>query len=158
MNKLIRNRFTKLDKDVGAHPVSGEPSRVKQEPRDQVDINAIWARAKKGILPPPWMTNRKGFYDEHFADRPTNFAEAYETVQKAEALFDQLPLEFRREIDHDPRNIDKAPRELLERFGLLKKAPAPQEPTVGEKGASEPPTARRETSKKAAPAADKGEE
>lgn len=109
------------------HPLSGEPTRVKQEFKKDVDINEIVARMKRGISPPPWLTSNTPRYGD-FVDLPASFQEAHEILRRGEAAFKSLPLEFRRELDHDPRNLDKAPRELFERFGLLKKSGSPESP------------------------------
>lgn len=101
------------------NPLSGEPSRTKQEFKKEVDINEIIARMRRGIQPPPWMTSATPRYGD-FSNMPASFQEAYAVVEAGEAAFASLPLEFRRALDHDPRNLDKAPRELYEQFGLLK--------------------------------------
>lgn len=106
------------------NPVSGEPTRVKQEFKNEVDINEIIARMQRGIQPPPWMTSSTPYYGD-FSDMPASFMEAHAIVEAGEAAFKSLPLEFRRELDHDPRNLDKAPRELYERFGLIKPKDSP---------------------------------
>lgn len=129
MNEKFKSAY---NRGRGApHPVSDEPTRVKQEFKKDVDINEIVARMKRGISPPPWLTSNTPRYGD-FTDLPASFQEAHEIMRRGEAAFKSLPLEFRRELDHDPRNLDKAPRELFERFGLLKqKAPdeaAPEAP------------------------------
>ena len=101
------------------HPEPTEPSRVKQEFKKEVNINTIVERMRRGIQPPPWMTSATPRYGD-FSNMPTNFMDAFAMVERAEEAFMSLPLEFRRELDHDPRNLDKAPRELYERYGLLK--------------------------------------
>lgn len=119
-------------------PLSGEPSRTKQEFKKEVNINTIIDRMQRGIQPPQWMTSNTPRYGD-FTGMPTSFQEAYEMVEKAEAAFASLPLEFRRAIDHDPRNLEKAPRELYERFGLLEKksgeASPPKSPSDGQSAA-----------------------
>lgn len=115
---LIRSAFT--PREPVNHPLSGEPSRTKQEFKKEVNINTIIERMRKGIQPPPWMTAATPRYGD-FTNMPTTFMEAHAMVEKAEEAFRSLPLDFRRALDHDPRNLDKAPRELFERYGLLKK-------------------------------------
>lgn len=116
-------------------PLSGEPSRTKQEFKKEVNINTIIERMQKGIQPPAWMTSNTPHYGD-FTELPSSFQEAYELVEKAEAAFAGLPVGFRRAIDHDPRNLDKAPRELYEEYGLLKpknseEATPPKSPSDG---------------------------
>lgn len=117
MNHRVRNRF---DRMKSIHPrLDRIPHPVKQEFAKDVNINNIIGKMKKGISPPPWMTAATPRYGD-FTGGPQSLMEAFDVVQRAEEAFASLPLEFRREIDHDPRNIANAPRELFERFGLLK--------------------------------------
>jgi len=102
-------------------PVSNEPTRTKQEFVKEVDINNIVARMRKGIQPPSWMTSSTPRFGD-FTNLPVSFQEAHAIMAQGEAAFAGLPLEFRRALDHDPRNLDNAPRELYEQFGLLKKS------------------------------------
>nr|QJB19196.1 MAG: internal scaffolding protein [Microvirus sp.] len=99
--------------------VSGLPTRVKQEFRTDVDINTIFAKAKAGVQPPAWLTSAT----PRFGDFTSSYdmQSAFDVVEKASVAFNALPLEFRREIDHDPSKIASAPRELWERFGLVSK-------------------------------------
>jgi len=113
------------------NPVSGEPTRTKQEFIKDVNINTIIRRLQNGQHPPAWMTQNTPHYGD-FADMPASFMEAHQIMEAGNKAFLALPLEMRRELDHDPRNLDKAPRELFERFNLLKQpaspSPAPKEP------------------------------
>lgn len=102
------------------HPLSGEPSRTKQEFKNEVNINEIINRMRRGINPPQWMTAATPRYGD-FSNMPTSFQEAYAIVEAGEAAFRALPLEFRRALDHNPANLASAPRSLYEQFGLLKK-------------------------------------
>nr|QJB19949.1 MAG: internal scaffolding protein [Microvirus sp.] len=114
-------------------------SRVKQEFKKEVNINFIVERMKRGIQPPPWMTSATPHYGD-FSNMPTSLTEAFQIMEKAEEAFASLPLEFRRELDHDPRNLERAPKALYERFGLLKKAPGGTSGTPeGSAGAHLPP-------------------
>lgn len=127
MKKIIRSAYTER-KPVN-NPLSGEPSRTKQEFKKEVDINEIVAKMRRGIQPPPWMTSNTPHYGD-FSEMPASFMEAYAIVEEGEAAFKSLPLEFRRALDHDPRNLDSAPRELYEQFGLLKKPEVAEQPTA----------------------------
>lgn len=116
--------------------LSGEPSRTKQEFKDEVNINTIIDRMQKGIQPPAWMTSNTPHYGD-FTNQPTSFQEAFAIVEAAELAFESLPLGFRRAIDHDPRNLDTAPRELYEQYGLLnpkksEEASPPKSPSDGQ--------------------------
>jgi len=112
----IRSAYS--EREPVNNPVSNEPTRTKQEFVKEVNINEIVARMKRGISPPPWMTSATPRYGD-FTNMPQSFQESYAIVEAGEAAFASLPLEFRRALDHDPRNLDNAPRELYEQFGLL---------------------------------------
>ncbi|QXP08075.1 MAG: internal scaffolding protein [Arizlama microvirus] len=142
MKKIIRAAFTKRDPvDV---PLSGEPSRTKQEFKKEVNINEIIARMRRGISPPPWMTSATPRYGD-FSNLPASFQESYAIVEAGERAFASLPLEFRRALDHDPRNLDRAPRSLYEQFGLLKqKSGEASPPTDREDGSPASPVAPKE--------------
>jgi len=116
MKKIIRSAYTQ--RQPVNNPLSGEPTRVKQEFKNEVDINEIVARMRRGISPPPWMTSNTPRYGD-FSNMPSSFQEAYAITEAGEAAFRSLPLDFRRALDHNPRNLDKAPRELYEQFGLI---------------------------------------
>jgi len=126
MKREIRSAFS--DRKPVNNPVSGEPSRVKQEFQDEVNINTIVRKMRNGISPPAWMTAATPRYGD-FTGMPTSFQDAYNLIERAEEAFRSLPLEFRRAIDHNPANIDRAPRELFEQFGLLKKPAGAESPT-----------------------------
>lgn len=102
--------------------VDKETSRVKQEFVKEVNINTIMGRAKQGQVPPAWMRSTTPRYGD-FTDQPQTLMEAFDVVQKAQEAFLSLPVAFRRELDHNPMNLDKAPRELYEKYGLLKETP-----------------------------------
>lgn len=128
---VIRNCFNSSMRVI--HPVGERAhSRVKQEFSKEVDINYIVHRMKKGISPPSWMTSRTPRFGD-FSDMPQSLMESFAIVQNAREAFESLPLEFRRALDHDPRNLDRAPRELYEQFGLIKK-PAAEEGASGASG------------------------
>jgi len=102
------------------NPQTDEPTRTKQAFKKECDINEIVARMRKGIVPPAWMTQNTPRYGD-FSNLPATFMEAHAIVETAAEAFKSLPLEFRRALDHDPRNLDKAPLKLYEQFGLVKK-------------------------------------
>lgn len=95
-------------------------SRVKQEMKNKVNINTIMRRAINGEMPPAWMTSKTPYYGD-FTRGPVTIQDAFDVVERAEESFKALPIEFRRALNHDPRNLLSAPKELYERFGLLKK-------------------------------------
>lgn len=140
MSVVIRSAYS-LREPVN-NPVSGEPTPTKQEFKNEVNINEIISRMRRGITPPQWMTSATPRYGD-FTNMPTSFQEAYALIETAENAFASLPLEFRRALDHNPANLPNAPRELYERFGLLKNVPKSEEAplptnteTTSPKGAS----------------------
>lgn len=137
-------------------PLSGEPSRTKQEFKKEVNINEIIARMRRGIQPPPWMTSATPRYGD-FSNMPASFQEAFAIVEQGEAAFASLPLEFRRALDHDPRNLDSAPRELYEQFGLLKKPEKIEQPSSPKGDPQGQPTGGPTASKEATKTAKKAQ-
>lgn len=115
--RKIRSAYS--ERKAVHNPLSGEPTITKQEFKKEVNINEIIQRMKKGINPPAWMTSATPRYGD-FSDMPNSFQDAYALIETAEAAFRSLPLEFRRELDHNPANLDKAPKELYAKYGLLK--------------------------------------
>ncbi|AZL82749.1 internal scaffolding protein [Apis mellifera associated microvirus 31] len=139
-------------------PLSGEPSRTKQEFKTEVNINEIVARMRRGISPPAWMTSATPRYGD-FTDMPVSFQEAHAIMEAGQAAFLGLPLEIRRAIDHDPTRINEIPKELYAKFGLLKPedpaSPAPKAPgSPPVDPSSNEPTGSKKASKKDAPPAD----
>lgn len=130
-------------------PLSGEPTPTKQEFKKEVNINTIIQRMQKGISPPQWMTSATPRFGD-FTDMPCSFQEAYAVIERAEESFKSLPLEFRRALDHNPANLQNAPRELYEKFGLLKKSDAAEVPSA--------PTSKDSTNPKGASGTKKGAE
>lgn len=120
MTKKLEIRSAYSPREPVNNPLSGEPTRTKQEFKDEVNINEIISRMKKGISPPAWMTAATPRYGD-FSNMPTSFQEAYAIVEAGEAAFKSLPLGFRRALDHNPANLQNAPRELYDQYGLLKK-------------------------------------
>lgn len=119
MKVKIRSAFSGSVRSF--HPiVEDKPHKTQGEFKKECDINNIVKRWKDGVQPPSWMTSKTPRYGD-FSDMPVSFMEAFDIMARAEDAFNSLPLAMRHELDHDPRNLDKAPRELFERFGLLKK-------------------------------------
>jgi len=113
---IVRNMFSKVKCVLSP---SGLAPRVKKEFKKEVDINYIISRMKQGINPPAWMTSKTPRWGD-FTDGPQSLMESFDLVERAHQAFESLPLAMRRELDHDFRNLGSAPRELYERFGLLK--------------------------------------
>lgn len=137
----IRSAYSPRQPVSNPAPDPSEPSRVKSEFKNEVNINTIVRKMRNGQNPPSWMTSATPRYGD-FTSGPQSLMEAFDIVQRAEIAFSSLPLEFRRAIDHDPARITSAPRELWEQFGLLKKAPASDAPE-GSKKAEAPAGGQR---------------
>lgn len=108
-------------------PEEREKFRVKQEFKKEVNINHIVSRMKAGHHPPSWMTAKTPRYGD-FSGMPVSFMDAYQIVERAEEAFASLPLEFRRELDHDPARLFDAPQELFAKHGLLKQTVGSEAP------------------------------
>lgn len=155
MKRVVRSAASKAVKVLVPVVAEGK-TRVKQEFKKEVNINTIIAKMKRGIVP-PWVT----MGEQKFADLsriPSNFMDAFNQVEAARAAFEQMPLEFRRALDHDPRNLPNAPRELFEKYGLLREKP---EASGVASGAPDPGLARgvrgdRDLPATRRPGADKG--
>ena len=113
----VRDRFSKVK--VTVEEVEAVVPTM-QEFKDQCNINYIMKRWQAGIAPPAWMTSKTPHYGD-FSDLPVSFDEAHRIMQLGEEAFNALPLAMRHELDHDPRNLDNAPIELFEKYGLVKK-------------------------------------
>lgn len=119
MSKIkIRNSLTGRQR-VTMPVITENPHPAQQEFKKDLDINQIMRRLKNGQNPPSWMTSATPRYGD-FANMPASFMEAFDIVERAEAAFASLPLEFRRDLDHDPRNLQYASKELYAKHKLLK--------------------------------------
>lgn len=79
-----------------------EPSRTKQDYKEECDINAIMRRYEAtGII--SHVSELQPIYADvsAFGD----LQEAYAIMEKAQAGFDALPSALREELGHDPRNL-----------------------------------------------------
>jgi len=141
----VRTRWDHMVSVLPKVPSDEKPHSVKQEFKNEVNINSIMAKARNGIMPPSWMTSKTPMYGD-FANQPVNLQEAFDRVRHATEAFYSLPVEFRREIGHDPKNLVNAPRELFAKYGLLKESAkavseASGRPVVSPEGTHVPPPA-----------------
>lgn len=126
MNDLVKCRDRWHKKRV-YNPTGLQP-RVKTEFANEVNINSIMRKMQKGIVPPAWMTQKTPQYLD-MTKTPSTLMEAFEVVRQANEAFLSLPVGLRRELDHDPRNLQQADRALFEKHGIIK--PKAQERSVG---------------------------
>lgn len=136
MKRKIRSAYSGQVRVINPSMMEKD-SKVQREFKKETDINDIMARAKRGQFPPAWMTNKTPYYGD-FTQVPKNYQEAFDVVLRAKESFDSLPLEFRKAIGNDPRNLASAPKELWEAHGLLKRPKEGEVPTKPET----PPPAR----------------
>lgn len=153
----VRNRFDRLKVEIPIHDEVRHPT--KQEFAKEANINTIIAKARAGVA--PRINSRTPMYGD-FSNTPTTFTEAFNAVERATQNFYALPLEFRKELDHDPRNLPYAPKELFAKHGLLKGS-ASAHPEASRKPANSPegpqattPHGEGQTPNSAAPGAKKG--
>lgn len=139
MNTPIVNKKTgevTLDKPHAFY--STRPSRTKQGPRKESDINAIVARGRVvGYLPP---ATRQPMYGD-ISSIPS-YEEAFNRVQAAQEAFRRLPSGLREKLKNNPQNLvsfikDENNRADCEKYGLLQKREKPNE-TKNEQKPPEP--------------------
>lgn len=100
---------------------SNKPSKTKQAPRKETDINHIVARGReRGFIPP---TGRQPVYGD--VSEIPSYEEAFNRVTQAQEAFRRLPAALRDHLGHDPKNLvpflaDEKNREVAEKYGLLK--------------------------------------
>lgn len=123
---------------------------VKNEFKEESDINYIMRRVEQHRVAPSWLDNRTPMYGD-FTQLPQSLTEAHAITTRAQEAFMTLPAEMRRELDHDFRRLESAPRELFERYGLLKAQEERSGSAASTSGAAE--SSRGSASRKAAPAA-----
>ena len=117
------------------------PTRTKQEPKDECNINSIMARyAQTGII--DHVAAIQPIYED-VAGISVDYQEALRIVENAQVAFDALPSALRKELDNNPANLvsfiqNPDNMERCVEYGLLNKsvveAPktivAPAEPVV----------------------------
>lgn len=114
---------------------NSDPTRTKQSFKDECDINLMIARWRRsGEI--SHLGGARGHYGD-FSDA-TDYQDAVNAVQDAQASFMELSSEIRSRMNNDPaqlmlflsdpNNIDEA-----EELGLVEKRPQPPTPTPGPK-------------------------
>lgn len=100
--------------------------RTKQSFKDETNINFILAKFQKtGVI--EHQNKFQGQYGEFLA---IDYQEALNTVIEAQAMFETVPSNIRKEFDNDPGKFldfvsDEANRDRAVELGLV---PAPPEP------------------------------
>lgn len=94
MNKLIRNKFSKIDR---VQPPTDEDDKTQQHLRDEVNINQIIAKYNKTNVITHVSKNRQRFGEFlELADHAVNL----DKVAKAQQSFDQLPAQLRNQFNN----------------------------------------------------------
>jgi len=115
-------------------PVSGEPSKVQQQFKDQVNINNIWARFQKtGLM--PQRQRQPMFVDADI--NALDLATAEKLVIQAQTSFEALPAKIRRKFLNSPVNLaefvmDPANAAEAEKLGITNPKPKVEEKPVEE--------------------------
>lgn len=117
-----------------------EPSRTKQQFREECDINVLMARyQKQGVI--SHVNPRQPVFADVTGALP--FQEALGVVQAAQSSFAQLPAAVRSRFQNDPGRFiefcaDPANMDELGKLGLLRPQP-PNKPGDGGEGAGSQP-------------------
>ncbi|QXP44284.1 MAG: internal scaffolding protein [Arizlama microvirus] len=111
-----------------------EPSKTQQQYKNEVNINTIMEKAKKGR--PVMVSNRQAFYEDFTGIK--DFKAAQDRIIEVSNEFDALPAKIRLEFNnnpaeffefmHDPNNTDHA----IE-LGLIPKPEPKSEPVEAPK-------------------------
>jgi len=133
---LVRDRFHRM-RVTNSHFPTPEGAVTQQQFKDECDMNRIVKNAARGIAPSRFARGVANYGD--FSEIP-DVCEAYSIVQRAQEAFNTLPAELRLELNNDPTNVNKLTREQLERYKLLKQAPAPSQPAQSQPAASQAAT------------------
>lgn len=111
-----------------------EKKRVKQEFRDEVNINTIMKRARNGMpLVDPTQVNYKRVATFDDVSNVDGFQQVQDKLIEGKRMFTQLPSEIRAEFDNNPAKFldfmsNPDNEEVAREMGLL--APLPTKPEV----------------------------
>jgi len=105
--------------------VESSVSRTKQSMRDEVDINVIVARARKGHAITHVARGMPAFMD---VSEVGDYKSALDMLRAADAFFEALPAKVRESFDNDPAifldSVDTVEgRARLEKAGLIPPIP-----------------------------------
>jgi len=110
--------------------------KTRQEFQKECDVNEI-VRKAQGAVAPQYIGDRPPEFRDN-SDVPT-LAQAHEQVRAAREMFDRLPARMRRELGNNPGELESAPREMFERYGLLKPKPPTKADLDGVEGGTPSP-------------------
>lgn len=100
LNQVITRR---PDGSIRVQSVNVEPSKTRQEFKDQTNVNEIMKRYKKVGIDYNGLPDPKG----SFADLTTlpSYEEACNTVAQANNAFDELPAHLRKRFNNNPVDL-----------------------------------------------------
>lgn len=112
--------------------INEQPTMTQQQHKDMVDINKIMARYKKTGQITHLRNAQQGVYAD-LTNIP-DLAEAHMQVQKAQAMFEQIPAHIRHKFENKPENLisylkDESNNEEAYKYGLKIRPPKKSEPT-----------------------------
>lgn len=114
-------------RSVHKEPETPPELRAQQQFKDECDINRIVANAQRGI-PPRFLSRGEPHYGD-FSNTP-DLAEAYNTIQRANQAFMNLPAQLRLELGNDPANISRLTQDQVERYKLGRTLPPVADPAL----------------------------
>lgn len=111
-----------------------DPSRTKQEFRDEVNINSIMAKARRtGQLVDPGLVNSSRIAQYGDFSSANTFEAAQQSILMVKDVFESLEADIRKAFDNDPAKmlafVQNATQEELIDMGLAPKptlVPAPE--------------------------------
>lgn len=152
-NPTIRNRFHHARRYVQLADAP-EKALTQQQFKDECDMNRIVQNAQRGIAPRHLARGTPQYGD---FSRVPDLADAYNTIQRAESAFMNLPAELRLELGNDPANIGRITPEQIKRHHLGREARKPQTSSQPPSQPSDSDPAPKEAPKGASKKATPGE-
>lgn len=126
MQKLkCRTAYNARDEENVGIIFAEDEGLTQQHFKDECDVNLIIERyARTGVL--EHTSDVEPFFGD-VSEVPTNLADSYDRLARAEAAFMALPAEIRKSLDNNPANLESwlsepENRFKAEEFGLLKKS------------------------------------
>lgn len=113
-----------------------DPSRTKQEFKEEADVNYILDQYETTGIGPP-IANREPIFGDFSDPALSNYQESLRVVAGAADLFERLPAKTRERFRNNPADLilfvqDKANAKEAVELGLIDFIPAkPQEPAPG---------------------------
>lgn len=122
----IRNRNHRMKVTVEM-AVAPDDALTQQQFKDECDMNRIVKNAARGIAPKFLARGAPQYGD--FSNVP-DLTSAYETIERAESAFMNLPAELRLELGNNPANISKLTGDQIKRYKLDRgsQTPSPADP------------------------------